>query len=112
MKLPFSHTNPDELYERFRLAGEEWAKANGEAERQEEQRKSVYSTLYLHADGKTVAEREAQAYASEVWKTHTDKMVAARELANIARAKLDAMKVWWETARSMESTRRLEMGLR
>jgi hypothetical protein len=112
MKLPFGNGQPDELYERFRLAGEDWARANADAERYEEQRKSIYGALYLHSEGKTVAERECAAYASEVYKTHVEKMVTARELANLAKAKLDAAKVWFEASRSLESTRRAEMGMR
>lgn len=110
MRIPFS--NPDELYERLRLIGEEWAKANGDAERLEEQRKSIYAALFLHSDGKTVAERECMAYASEAYRTHVEKMVAARELANLAKAKVDAARAWFEASRSLESTRRAEMGLR
>ena len=110
MRIPFS--NPDELYERFRLIGEEWARANAEAERLEEQIKSIYAVLYLHSDGKTVDERKCSAYASDAYKGHVEKMVAARELANLAKAKKDAAQVWFEASRSLESTRRMEMGMR
>ena len=112
MQSPFRNSTPDELYERFRMAGEEWARANADADRLEEQRKSVYGALYLHADGKTVMERECTAYASEAYKAHVDRMVTARELANLAKAKLDAARVWFEAVRSLESTRRAEMQMK
>ena len=110
MRIPFS--NPDELYERFRLIGEDEAHAKAEADRLEEQLKSVYAMLYLHSDGKTVDERKCAAYASEVYKNHVEKMIVARELANLAKAKKDAAQVWFEASRSLESTRRAEIGMR
>lgn len=101
--------NPDEILERLRLAGEEWADADAAANALEETKKPVLSELLLQADGGTVAEREARANANPAYKLHLTNMVNARKEANRAKVKYETGKIWAELVRTKESTKRAEM---
>lgn len=100
--------NPNEIAERMRLAGEEWADQDAAANMLEETRRSVRGKLFLEASG-TVAEREAMAESDPAYRLHVTNMVNARQKANIARVKYDTAKAWIELVRSYEATKRAEM---
>lgn len=51
--------------------------------------KPLYSQLLLKADGRTVAEREAQAYASHEWQDFANGLAEARGAYNNARRMLE-----------------------
>jgi hypothetical protein len=51
--------------------------------------KALYSQLLLKAEGRTVAEREAQAYASDDWQNFAKGLAEARSTYNHARRMLD-----------------------
>ena len=101
--------NPDEILERLRLAGEEWADKDAAANALEETKKSVLSELLLQAEGGTIATREAEALSNPVFKLHLANMVNARKEANRAKVRYDTGKIWAELVRTRESTKRAEM---
>lgn len=104
--------NPDEILERLRIAGEEWADKDAAANALEETKKSVLSELLLQADGGTVAEREARAQANPGFRLHLINMVNARKEANRARVRYETGRIWAELVRTKESTKRAEMNQR
>lgn len=104
--------NPDEIRERLRLVGEEWADKDAAANALEETKKSIFSELLLGSTGSTVAEREAQASSNPVFRKHLADMVDARKEANRARVRYETGKIWAELVRTRESTRRAEAVLR
>ena len=103
--------NPNEIQEKLRLAGEEWAHADAKASLLEETKKTLKAKLMLKATGSSVAKCEIEAEASEEYETHIKGMVAAREEALIAKVCYDSLKTKAELMRTMESTRRAEMRL-
>lgn len=104
--------NPNEVYEKYRIAGEAWAKANGEAIRLEEMRKSVRAQLMsIHID-KPISKAEMLAESDDRYISHIEEMVVKRTEANIKRAEYDALKAWIDITRTLESTRRAELNRR
>lgn len=101
--------NPNEVYERMRLAGDLWAKLDGAASKLEEQRKSIWAQIMIQQGDVSVAKAEMLAEASKVYTDHIEKMVSARTEANIARAEYDSIKSWIELVRSAEASKRAEL---
>jgi hypothetical protein len=104
--------DPDVLRVRYVELGTDWADKDAAANLLEESKKSVLAELLLNSDGKSVAEREAIALASQGYRQHVTKMVEARRVANRARVNLDAARAWFDLARTVEATNRAEMGLK
>ncbi len=100
--------NPNEIAERMRLAGEEWADLDAAANMLEESRKSVLAELMNQCEG-SMASRESEALANPAYKLHITNMVTARKDANRARVKFDTAKAWVELVRTSEATKRAEM---
>lgn len=106
-----SDFNPEEIYERLRMAGEDWVDKDAAANLLEETKKTVLAELMGGFQGSS-AERERNALADSAYRLHLTKMNAARKEANRAKVKYDSMKVLAEMRRTQESTRRHEMGMR
>lgn len=103
-----SDFNPDEIYERLRIAGEDWVDKDAAANLLEETKKTVLAELMSGFQGST-AERERNALADSAYKLHLTKMTAARKEANRSKVKYDAMRILAEMRRTEASTRRAEM---
>lgn len=101
--------NPDEIHERLRLAGEEWADKDAAAAMLEETKKTLIAELSLKSAAGTVAQRELEALADPAYRLHVTNMVSARKEANRAKVRYDTGRVWAELRRSQESTKREEM---
>ena len=112
MPTPLSSLDPDHLYQRLVALGHEWSDADAAASALEETRKSVLAEVKLSCEGKTVAEREAQALAGVGYRDHVAAMVEARRKANRARVNYNVALVWADVVRSKEATARAEMTLR
>ena len=103
-------TDPEHINQ-WETEAKEWARLDGEARRLEEMRKIVFSEVVNRSNATAVSKAEHEAYASAEFRAHVKKMVEARTLANIARARMDARKLEFEKWRTMQATRRTEMGL-
>lgn len=101
--------NPDEILERLRLAGEEWADKDAAASALEETKGSVLAELSNTAAGSSEAAKKNQALADPAYKLHLMNMVAARKEANRAKVRYDTGRIWAELKRTAESTKREEM---
>lgn len=101
--------NPDEIHERLRLAGEEWADKDAAANSLEETKPVVLAELTNQAAGSSAAEKKSVALAEPAYKLHLTSMVAARKEANRAKVRYDTGKIWAELKRTQESTKRAEM---
>lgn len=104
--------NPDEIHERLRIAGEEWADKDAAASLLEETKKTLLAELMLSAPGSSQAAKEMEALAHPRYREHLLSMVAARKEANKVKVRYDTGKVWAELKRSAESTKREEMRMR
>lgn len=104
--------NPNEIHERYRMAGERWARAEAEASRLEHKRKVLRSQIMIACGKMAINKAQMLAEGDPAYSEHIDKQVAARCEANIAWAEFEAIKVWIDTARSREATERAQMVLR
>lgn len=104
--------DPERSFHELERAGLYWADADAAASMFEESKKSVLADLMNETNGGTNAERERRALASQIYKQHVEKMVAARKEATRAKVRYDALKVLAEMRRTEESTRRAEASLR
>lgn len=104
--------NPEEIHERLRIAGEEWADLDAAAGILEETKKTVLAELSLQAKGTTATAKEMEALASPAYRLHLANMVTARKAANKAKVRYETGKTWAELKRTQESTRRAEASIR
>lgn len=112
MDMPLARLDPNKLRAKIVQLGEDYADKDAAANHLEESRKSLLAALMLSAAGKSQAEREMHALASEGYREHVKQMVDARRDAVKARVRYDAAKTWVEMVRSIESTKRAEMQIR
>ena len=103
-------TDPEHI-NKWEVAAREWVKLDGEARRLEELKKTVFSEVVNRSNAKAISKAEHEAYASSEFREHVKRMVEARTRANIARAHMDGLKLTFEQWRTMQATRRTEMGL-
>lgn len=97
-----------EYTEQFRLAAVAWAHANGEADRMEHMRKVILGELVNQISGPIgKAEHEANAHPNYI--AHIEQMTAARTKANIAKAKMESMRMRFDGWRTVNATKRAEM---
>lgn len=101
--------NPDEIYERLRLAGEEWSDKDAAANALEEAKKTILAEITMNTAGSSEKQKEQIALADYRYKNHLELMVAARKEANKAKVRYDTGKIWAELKRTQESTKRAEM---
>ena len=104
--------DPTKLYQKLYDSGQEWADKDAAANLLEETKKSVLAQCMTRFPGVSRAEAEQNGLASDVYQEHVRSMVTARQEANKARAQYDAIKIYVELVRTVESTRRAEMNLR
>lgn len=104
--------NPNEIFERYRIAGEAWANLDGAACLLEETRKSVRAQIMTTSGETSVSKAEMYAEADEEYRVHLERMVEARTQANIARVNYDAIRAWVDLTRSAEASNRAMATLR
>jgi hypothetical protein len=107
-----SDFDPGKIYEEIIKAGDKWVDCEAAAELLEETRKTVLARLAIQSQANSVAGKEQEALAHANYETHVRKMVNAREEANRARVRYDAVRVLGEMRRTAESTRRAEAQIR
>jgi streptomycin 6-kinase len=101
--------NPNEIEERIRLLGLDWADKDGAANLLEETKKSVLSELVNQSTSSSVAAKEHDANENPVFKLHVVNMVNARTEANRARVQYESAKLWVDLVRTAEASKRQEM---
>lgn len=106
-----SDFDPEAIFHRLMVAGEDWTDKDAAACMLEETKKTLLAELMTGFSGSN-AERERQALADAAYKHHIKTMVAARKEANRAKVRYDSTKVLAEMRRTEASTKRAEMMLR
>lgn len=101
--------NPNEIEERLRLAGLEWADLDEAATLLEEIKSSFLAELTNKAEGSSMAAKENLAKANPEFKEYVTKMVKARSAANRAKVKYKSAEAWVELVRTSEATKRAEL---
>jgi hypothetical protein len=108
----------DEFTERA-LAGigkalEDAAEARAKAEELDEIRKQKKSAMVVHYrdQGNGIAEAQERAQASPEYREATERWVTANYAYRRSDALVEARRIAWETWRTVQATRRAEIGLR
>lgn len=97
--------------EQFRLAAKEWSALESAASLLEETKTAVLSQKMMQQGDMPVNKAERNVKASEEWRDYIERMVKAREAANLAKVKLEFIRMkYWEEAGEAAS-RRAEMKL-
>ena len=101
----------DESLERLRISMLEAARAIAEADRLDERRKIVRSGLIkkFRAEGKAVGESEHLAMATEQYEVAVNEHYLANLDALTKKADADFRRISWETWRTRNANRRVEM---
>jgi hypothetical protein len=105
--------NPSDLARGFYEHGKDWSEKDGAASLYEETRRTLRAQIALKflPDAGSVSKAEMNAEGTIEYIEHVKAMVAARTVANIARAQFDADRAFIDLVRSQESSRRAEMQL-
>lgn len=102
-------TDPREFPERFREKGEATARAQGQAELLDHKSRVVFAELVNRSSASSVAKAENEARCRPEYIEAKEAAIDAQTQANVLRAQLEAMRVSWETWRSMQANKRAEM---
>lgn len=99
------------LSEQFRLCAKDWVTADAAATLLEETKSAVLSQKMVALGDMPVSRSEMQVKASDEWKDHVEKMVSAREKANLLKVKMEWLRMKFSEWQSAEATKRAEMRL-
>ncbi len=99
------------LSEQFRIAAKQWVDLDSAANMLEETKSAVLSQRMAQLGDVPVSRAELTVKASDEWHDYVTKMVKAREAANLAKVKLEWIRMKFSEQQSFEATRRKEMGL-
>lgn len=99
------------LSEQFRLYAKRWVELDSAASLLEETKAAVLAQRMTALGDMPVSRAEMQVKASPEWDEFVTKMVRAREASNLAKVKLEWLRMLFSEQQSMEATRRAEMKL-
>lgn len=100
-----------DISEHFRLAAKEWVEKDGAARMLEESKTSVLAQR-ISALGEMAHNRaENEIKSSPEWQDYLKKMVEAKTAANLAKVKLEFLRMKFSENQSAEANRRAEMKL-
>lgn len=99
------------LSEQYRLAAKEWCELDAAATLLEETKSAVLSQKMAAQGDVAVNRAELMVKASPEWSAHIMKMVEARRKANLAKVKLEWIRMRFSEQQSFEATKRAEMKL-
>ena len=99
------------ISEQFRLAAKEWVEADTAANLLEETKSAVLSEMMLQQGDVAVSRAEMNVKASPAWTQHIEKMVKARNAANMLKVKMEWLRMRFNEWQSAEASKRAEMRL-
>jgi hypothetical protein len=99
------------LSEKYRLAAKEWVEKDAAASLLEETKSAVLAQMMAKLGDVPVSHAERDVKSSEVWTDHVSKIVEARREANLAKVKMEWIRMRFAEAQSAEATKRAEMKL-
>lgn len=103
--------NNPPLSEQFRLAAKDWVEKDSAASMLEECKSAVLSHRMAALGDMSVNKAELTVKASAEWHDYITKMVNARTAANLAKVKLEWIRMRHSEYQSEEATKRAEMKL-
>lgn len=102
------------ISEEFRIAAKEWVQLQSVADLLEECKTATLSQMmqeYMGQSEMSVSKAEMLTKGSEKYKTYLEGMVAARKDANLAKVKVDWIKMRFSEQQSSEANERAERRL-
>lgn len=99
------------LSEQFRLAAKDWVDKDSAASMLEETKSAVLSQRMAALGDIAVSKAELQVKASTEWREFVEGMVRARTSANLAKVKLEWIRLKFNEWQSDAATKRAEMKL-
>jgi hypothetical protein len=99
------------LSEQYRVAAKTWVELDSAASLLEETKSAVLSQRMKRLGDMPVSRAELEVKASEEWTHFVTRMVRAREAANLARVRLEWIRMRFSEWNSVTATRRAEMKL-
>lgn len=99
------------LSEQFRLAAKDWVDKDAAASMLEETKSAVLSQKMAALGDIAVSKAELTVKASPEWSEFVERMVNARTSANLAKVKLEWVRLKFNEWQSEEATKRAEMKL-
>lgn len=95
--------------EQYRVTAKRWVEAESAASLLEETKSAVLAQMMARLGDMPVSKAEMQVKASPEWSDFVTRMVKAREAANLAKVKLEYIKMKYHEWQSEGATRRAEM---
>jgi hypothetical protein len=99
------------ISEQFRVAAKQWVELDAAASLLEETKSAVLSQKMAALGDIPVSHAERTVKSSADWSDHVSRMVKARENANLAKVKLEWLRMRFSEQQSFEATQRAEMKL-
>lgn len=97
--------------EQYRLAAKDWVAKDAAADILEQTKSSVLAQQMLACGDLAVNRAEMQVKASQEWRDFIKSMINAREAANLAKVKLEYVRMKFSEWQSAEATARAERRL-
>jgi hypothetical protein len=99
------------ISEQFRLAAKQWVDADCAANMLEESKSAYLSQAMVKQGDVPVSRAETTVKASQEWSDYITRMVEARKAANLAKVKLEYVRMKFSEQQSAEATARAERRL-
>ncbi len=99
------------ISEQYRIVAKKWVGADAAASILEETKSAILSQMMLALGEMPVSRAEAMVKGSSEWTTHIEKMVKARQDANLLKVQLEYLRMRYGEQQSFEATSRAEMRL-
>jgi len=100
-----------DISEQFRIAGKDWVSKDGTARMLEESKTAVLAQRISQLGDIPHNKAEREVKASPEWHDYISKMVDAKTAANLARIKLDFIRMKASEYQSKEANNRIERKL-
>lgn len=97
--------------EQFRIVAKNWVELDGAARMLEETKSAVLSQKMKQLGDKPAAHAERDVKSSPEWEDFIKRMVDARTAANLAKVKMEYVRMKFSEWNSMDATARAEMRL-
>jgi hypothetical protein len=99
------------LSETYRIAAKEWVELDAAADLLEASKSAVLAQMMAALGDMPVSRAEAAVKAGKEWIDYVEKTVAARKAANLAKVKLEWVRMRFQEQMSAEATNRSERRL-
>ena len=99
------------LSEQYRLAAKDWCDKDAAASLLEETKSAILAQMMTKLGDVPVSHAERDVKSSNVWADHVSKIVGARREANLAKVKVEWIRMRFSEQQSAEATARTEARL-